>query len=221
MKVLVSLSGGLDSTTALGCALESGVLQVQAISFRYPSKHNSFELACAEKIAEYYQVPWKVIDISTVFDDFRSNLLRGGGCIPEGHYEHESMKLTVVPARNIIFLSILAGYAESNDFREIIIGIHSGDHAIYPDCRPNFIGYMKDAIHAGTGKAIRINTPFLYVKKSDIIKKGLSYSKPVPYHLTRTCYSNNGKACGKCGSCTERREAFSLNNLIDPIEYES
>lgn len=220
--IFVCLSGGLDSSVCLGMAkslCEIECYKVSAVSFRYGSKHNPFELRQAKKLADYYEVDHHIIDITNVMKDFKSNLLKTGGNIPEGHYQDSSMKLTVVPGRNLIFTSILTGFAQSQHlgYSEIWLGIHSGDHAIYPDCRPEFYYALCNTVKASTEGQVQIKAPFLFKDKSSIISNGMLLE--VPFNLTRTCYQEEEKACGKCGSCTERLEAFKTNNMKDPIEY--
>jgi 7-cyano-7-deazaguanine synthase len=215
--IVLSLSGGLDSTTLLAYLMDGGY-SPHPVFFKYLSKHNKYELEAARKIAEYYNLPLTEIDVSDIFSKFTSNLLQSGGDIPEGHYEDKSMELTVVPSRNIIFLSVLSGYAWSMGDPTIAIGIHSGDHAIYPDCRPEFRQAMHLAISFGTGGRVGIVAPFETLNKTEILKWGLQNG--VPYQLTRTCYKDQIKSCGKCGSCNERLEAFSSQGRKDPIEYE-
>ncbi|MFA5152180.1 MAG: 7-cyano-7-deazaguanine synthase QueC [Clostridia bacterium] len=213
-KILISLSGGLDSATLLALSTSQGK-EVFCVGFRYGSNHNKYEIEAAEKLAEYYKVPYSVIDLSGVFSRFKSNLL--GGEIPEGHYEDKSMALTVVPGRNIIFTSVLAGYAASEGIEEVGLGIHAGDHAIYPDCRPEFFLTMNSAVAAATDDKVCLCAPFLNLKKGQIVRVGLGLA--LPYELTRTCYKNQPIACGKCGSCQERIEAFEYNFTPDPVRY--
>lgn len=221
MKALMALSGGMDSTALLGWLVESG-FEVQTISFYYGSKHNKYENKAALDVAGYYGVPINQIDISTMMEQISSNLLLSGGEIPEGHYEADNMKLTVVPCRNMIFLSILAGIAETRGIQHLAIGVHSGDHAIYPDCRESFIGPMSRAVSAATDWKIKdILVPFISSDKTKIIRQSCYFQKDVPFHLTRTCYKNQPLACGKCGSCTERLEAFKANEMDDPVHYET
>jgi len=217
-NIIVALSGGLDSATMLAqCIAEGGT--PFCISFYYGSKHNEYENKASIEIAEYYKVPLKHIDISGITQEFHSTLLKSGGEIPEGYYTDKNMSQTVVPARNLIFLSILAGIANSRDISTIGIAVHQGDHAIYPDCRPNFISSVQKTIELATdGQLNNLYTPFLFLTKTDIVKIGLDLS--VPYHLTRTCYKEQELACGHCGACTERLEAFKLNGKEDPILYE-
>ncbi len=217
MKTLISLSGGLDSTTLLAHLLNLDH-EVSCVSFTYGSKHNPFENDAAERVAAYYQVPLEKIDITSVMGAFKSDLLKTGGEIPEGHYNDASMERTVVPGRNIIFAAILAGKAWSIGAGAVAMGIHQGDHAIYPDCRAQFFQAMRQAIELGTDKRVALRAPFLPLDKGDIVRLGTKMG--VPYQLTRTCYKEQAIACGKCGSCRERKEAFQLNGLVDPILYE-
>lgn len=217
-KIVVSLSGGVDSAVTLALALKSCRYECQAVSFYYGSKHNRYENFAAELIAMFYNVPLQTISLESVMKDFRSNLMMSGGDIPEGHYEDDNMSKTVVPARNIIFISILSGLAQSIGAEEVWIGIHGGDHALYPDCRPEFYGNMKYAILSGTDEKIDLKAPFLWQDKTYIVRTGIELG--VPFDLTRTCYKDQAIACGKCGSCVERLEAFSKNGITDPIKYE-
>ena len=223
-KVVIGLSGGMDSATLLGYYIEEGA-EVHCCSFYYGSKHGRFELQASEKIAKYYKqryihtYHW-LFDLSFVFKGFTSSLLISGSEIPEGHYEADSMKQTVVPGRNLIFASIMAGLAESIEAEVISLGVHSGDHHIYPDCRPEFIKSLRTTILRSTDNKVMVLAPFLEDNKASILLRGYDYIIPVPYNLTRTCYKNQIKACGKCGSCQERLEAFKIIGRVDPIEYE-
>lgn len=216
-KTIMALSGGMDSTTVLAKLIHEGH-DVICYGFEYGSKHNKYELHAARRVAQFYKVPFHVIDLTEITKHFKSNLLKTGGDIPEGDYEDESMALTVVPARNIIFLSIMAGLAWTNDATSIAIGIHQGDHAIYADCRTEFYKAMDLAIHLGTDSRVEILAPFVATDKAGILKYGLCHS--VPYQLTRTCYKDQVGSCGVCGSCVERLAAFASMKCIDPIQYE-
>jgi len=217
MKAIVSLSGGIDSATVLADLLSRGY-EVETVGFTYGSKHNTYENDMAVALAEHYGVPFTLINLEQVMSDFKSALLLSGGPIPEGHYEDESMSQTVVPGRNMIFISILAGLAESREADLVAVGIHSGDHAIYPDCRPRFFSFMKEAVEAATDNKVSLTAPFLDKDKAAVIRWGIQLG--VPYHLTRTCYKCQPVACGKCGSCVERLESFAANNYTDPLEYQ-
>lgn len=216
-KVFVSLSGGLDSTTVLAHVLAHGHEPV-CYWFNYGSKHNPYELEAVERIANVYDIPVHMLDLRGTFAGFTSNLLQSGGDIPEGHYTDATMSRTVVPGRNAIFIAIAAGLAESRGAEFIALGIHQGDHAIYPDCRREFFKAMDTAIYLSSGGKVQLMAPFLDVDKRGIVTYGLE--RKVPYILTRTCYKNQVKPCGKCGACVERLEAFAFNNVTDPVEYE-
>lgn len=217
-KVLIALSGGMDSATMLGMAIANG-LNPATVGFVYGSKHNSYEQAAAEKLVAHYGVPYDLIDLSAAMSGIQSNLLKSGGDIPEGHYEAPEMSQTVVPGRNMIFASILAGIAWSRKIPVIWLGVHRGDHAIYPDCRAEFVHWLQGTIYRGTGEKVSLATPFLLGDKIAILKMGLELR--VPYELTRSCYKDQELSCGKCGACQERLEAFAKCGAVDPISYES
>lgn len=214
-KALIILSGGLDSTVLLHQLLAENY-QVQAISFDYGQKHIR-ELQCAQFQTKKHNIPHKIIDLSFINQHFQSDLLQSGGKIPEGHYEAENMKATVVPNRNMIMLSIAAGVAISEKIPQLFYGAHAGDHAIYPDCRTEFIEKLKDTLAICDWEPINLQAPFQNLDKTQIVKKGLQLK--VDFTQTQTCYNGQEKACGKCGSCTERLEAFANNNTPDPIKY--
>jgi 7-cyano-7-deazaguanine synthase len=220
--ILVSLSGGLDSCVMMAtlCSVnpEKGV--VKTVSFYYGSKHGDYEEAAAINIAKHYGVPHRVIEMGAVLGKVKSALLKTDRrVIPEGHYEEESMRDTVVPGRNLIFIASLASIAESENLHAVYVGVHQGDHNIYPDCRPSFIAAANMAVWYSTENRVTLHAPFLTIDKAAIVKVGLENG--APFHLTRTCYKDQPVACGKCGSCQERLQAFHLNGAQDPIEYES
>lgn len=216
MRGILSLSGGMDSGTLLAYLLDRK-MEVRPVLFAYPSKHNSYELECAKKLCRHYNVaPW-VVNLTEVLSHMKSNLLKHGGPIPEGHYEEKSMSQTVVPGRNLIFASVLAGLAMSDGYDTIYLGVHSGDHAIYPDCRPPFIYHLNLTIQMATDSKVSAVAPFIDWNKTKIIEEGLRLN--FPYQLTRTCYKDQFESCGRCGSCTERLEAFANNDATDPIPY--
>jgi 7-cyano-7-deazaguanine synthase len=227
-RAIVSLSGGLDSTTVLAHVLDSYQRpDVLAVGFAYGSKHNALENAAAARVAAYYDVPFRLIDLSAVMKDFPSTLMAGGPPVPEGHYEAETMRQTVVPGRNLIFLSVLAGIAEGEhrragsavDRSSVWLGAHQGDHYIYPDCRPEFFQSAARAVYRSSDGRVVVMTPFIMDGKADILRRGLIMR--VPYHLTRTCYTSDPVACGKCGACQERLAAFAECGAEDPLPYQS
>ncbi|MDQ3622801.1 MAG: 7-cyano-7-deazaguanine synthase, partial [Verrucomicrobiota bacterium] len=148
-RVVVLLSGGMDSVTALHDAHHAHEV-VSALSFHYGSKHNDREISFAAWHAQQLVVPHRVIELGFIGSLFESDLLVSGGDIPKGHYEAATMKRTVVPFRNGIMLSVAAGFAESVEADGLVIAAHAGDHAIYPDCRESFMAPMADAIRLGT-----------------------------------------------------------------------
>jgi 7-cyano-7-deazaguanine synthase len=224
MKIVIAVSGGMDSTTLLADVLHQGY-EVHCCVFTYGSKHNYYENGAALDVINYYQnagypLSHHFFDLSNVFAPFNSDLLKTGGEIPEGHYNDSNMKSTVVPGRNLIFASILAGLAESVGAKYIMLGVHAGDHAIYPDCRFEFMESLKKTIELSTDGKVTVRYPYINMDKSGILAKGYSLPVPVPYSLTRTCYKDQPLSCGKCGSCVERLEAFENMEIKDPVQYE-
>ncbi len=215
-KVAVLVSGGMDSVVALHAAREEYEVVV-ALSFDYGSKHNHREIPLARHQAEQLGVLHEVIELAFMNELFHSDLLQSGGEIPEGHYEESNMKATVVPFRNGIMLAIAAGLAESRGAEGLVIAAHSGDHAIYPDCREEFMASMGDAIELGTYGKINLIRPFISLRKEEIAARGNALG--VDFAQTWSCYRGGEIHCGKCGTCVERREAFELAGLTDPTEY--
>ena len=217
MKAVAILSGGLDSTTSLYKAIADGYEIVEALSFDYGQKHVK-ELKSAYETCRNLHIPHKVINLKSVTHLLKSALTTSDIEVPEGHYAEENMKATVVPNRNMIMISIAAGRALSLEVDALILGVHQGDHAIYPDCRPEFITAMENVLQLCDWKTVKLYAPFLQSNKTDIVKAGIELK--VPFENTWTCYKGLDKACGKCGSCVERLEAFELNKSKDPIVYE-
>lgn len=216
MKVVVLVSGGMDSVAALYHAAREHEV-VGAVSFDYGSKHNHREIPFARHHAGLLGVPHQVITLGFVNELFASDLLQSGGEIPEGHYEEATMKATVVPFRNGIMLSIAAGFAESREAEGLVIAAHSGDHAVYPDCREEFMRPMAEAIRQGTYVGIEVLRPFIAIRKEDIAARG--HELGVDFSQTWSCYKGGEIHCGKCGTCVERREAFLLSGIPDPTVY--
>ena len=216
MKVCVLLSGGMDSVTALYHAARKHDV-VSALSFDYGSKHNASEIPCAQWHAAQLGVPHTVIALPFVNEHFASDLLQSGGDIPDCHYAEENMKRTVVPFRNGIMLSIASGFAESRGAEGLVIAAHSGDHAIYPDCREPFMQAISDAIRLGTYVEIEVLRPFIHTDKTGIARLGAELG--VDFARTWSCYKGGAVHCGTCGTCVERREAFLLAGIADPTPY--
>jgi 7-cyano-7-deazaguanine synthase len=215
-KVVVIYSGGMDSYTVLNKALKSGY-EVYALSFNYGQRHVK-ELEVARQACDELGVAHKVVDISAINQLIGGSSLTDDIEVPEGHYEEESMKSTVVPNRNMILLSLAVGYAVSLKASKVFYGAHSGDHAIYPDCRPEFVKKMDDVCRIANYEEIEIVCPYLNNTKIEILTDGLKMG--LDYSKTWTCYNGRDKACGKCGACQERLEAFELNQASDPLSYE-
>lgn len=217
-KVVMSLSGGMDSTTMLAYYLDQGY-EVHCVHFQYGSKHNAYELQSVNNVTSYYKVPLTIINMHEAFANMSSHLMQSGGDIPEGHYADENMKKTVIPGRNTIFAAVLSGIAESIGATKVALGTHQGDHAIYPDCRAEYTKALDTLIYLASDRKVEVDAPFQFTDKTGICKIGLELT--VPYHLTRTCYKEQETSCGVCGSCCERLSSFELNNAVDPIAYEN
>jgi 7-cyano-7-deazaguanine synthase len=216
MKVVVLCSGGMDSVTALYWARREHAV-VAAMSFDYGAKHNHREIPFAAEHAAQLGVRHEVVPLKFVEQLFTSNLLVGGGAIPEGHYEAANMQQTVVPFRNAIMLSVATGFAESIGAEGLVIAAHGGDHAIYPDCREEFMRAMGDAMRLGTYAGIQLLRPFIAMTKGGIAATGAQLG--VNLARTWSCYQGGAVHCGKCGTCVERREAFIQAGLADPTNY--
>ena len=216
MKVAVLLSGGLDSTTALHWALRHHEV-VCALSFDYGSNHAARELACARWQAEQAGIPYHEIDLRPISVHLESALLNGAEAIPTGDYAEENMKQTVVPFRNGIFLAIAAGIAESKEAEGLVIAAHGGDHALYPDCREEFMAAMSAAISHGTYANLQILRPFIANTKAEITAIGAKLG--VDFAHTYSCYCGGEQHCGQCSTCRERRESFAAAGIPDPTPY--
>lgn len=228
MKALVLVSGGVDSTTCLGMAVkEYGHENVVGLSIFYGQRHDK-EIKAADAVCDFYKVEHITLDLSTMFQFSDCTLLQhSDGEIPEESYAEQLSKTdgkpvsTYVPFRNGLFLSSASAIALSKGCSKIFYGAHSDDAAgnAYPDCSEAFNKAMNTAIYEGSGKQLEIVAPFISLNKSQVVKKGLEIG--VPYELTWSCYEGHDKACGKCGTCIDRKAAFELNGVKDPIEYEN
>ncbi len=217
MKIVAIFSGGMDSTTMLYQLLDQGHT-LKAIGFDYGQRH-VVELDAAQQIANKVGVDYQIIDLSGLgpLIGGQSSQLNPDVEVPDGHYTEESMKATVVPNRNMIMLSIAVAHAIAIDFDAIAYGAHAGDHTIYPDCRAEFVDAMKGAIGLCDWKSIQLLTPFIDMSKSEIAATGGKLA--VPFAMTWSCYKGGEQHCGTCGTCVERREAFTLAGLDDPTLY--
>mgnify|MGYP001290566514 FL=1 len=214
--VVVIYSGGMDSFTLLHLARSRG-LKVHALSFNYGQRHVR-ELEAARAVCQAEGIPHKVIDIRAMSEVMAGSSLTSDAEVPEGHYEEDSMKSTVVPNRNMILLSLATGYAVTVGAGAVWYGAHGGDHAIYPDCRPEFVEKMDAVCRIANYEPVGIEAPFMALDKGEILAEGLKLG--LDYSQTWTCYNGRDKACGRCGSCVERLEAFAAHGLEDPLAYE-
>jgi 7-cyano-7-deazaguanine synthase len=210
-KVALILSGGLDSTV-LAYKLHKEGKKVTAISFDYNQRHKK-ELEGAARTTKLLGMKHIILQIPSP----KNSALTDNIPIPEGHYAADNMKLTIVPHRNLIMLSIAAGIAEGLGITELYYGAHGGDHFIYWDTRPIFIEKLNEVLKLNDIKRVKIKAPFMYLDKGDIVALGKMYN--VNFRDTMTCYKGEGKACGKCGACFERLEAFKKAGIKDSISY--
>lgn len=217
MKVVLIYSGGLDSTVALYYLREQGH-EVKALSVDYGQRHSK-ELDAAQVFCSELEVKHRIADLTSI-----RGLLGGSSQtsnnvpVPEGHYAEESMKLTVVPNRNMIMLSVAFGWAISLRFDAVAYAAHNGDHAIYPDCRPAFAEKVAEAAALADWHKVKLLSPFIEKTKADIVALGAELG--VPMWDTWSCYKGNALHCGKCGTCVERIEAFELAGIADETRYE-
>lgn len=229
-KALVLSSGGVDSTTCVGIAVKDvGSENVSTVSVFYGQKHNK-ELECADKVAEFYNVKHYVLDLSNVLQYSNCSLMKNSTEeIPMMSYAEQIEKngegkvSTYVPFRNGLMLSAVAALAQSiypDDDVDIYLGAHADDAAgrAYADCSEEFTSAMNTAIVIGTYGKVRVVAPLVNLNKAGVVKLGLSIC--VPYNLTYSCYNGREKACGRCGTCIDRLNAFKANGVKDPIEYE-
>lgn len=211
---VIIVSGGMDSITLLYDYKDRIAL---AISFDYGSNHNAKEIPFAKLHCERLGIKHITIKLDFMTKYFESSLLEGADAIPEGHYADENMKSTVVPFRNGIMLSIAVGMAESNGLQHVMMANHGGDHAIYPDCRPEFVNSFSDAAKAGTYNNVTLLAPYTNITKADIARRGKDLG--IDYTETWSCYKGEEVHCGKCGTCVERKEALALAGIEDHTVY--
>ena len=211
---LIIVSGGMDSITLLYDKKDNIAL---ALSFDYGSNHNSREIPYAQLHCQRLGIRHIVIPIDFMHQYFTSSLLEGAEAIPDGHYADENMKSTVVPFRNGIMLSVAIGIAESNGLKKVLIANHGGDHAIYPDCRPDFISAINKAAMSGTYLNVEVDAPYTKISKTYIALRGAALG--IDYSETWSCYKGGAVHCGTCGTCVERKEALHDAGIDDKTEY--
>lgn len=219
-KAVVIASGGMDSAVATYEAAFEHDGNIKVLSFDYGQRHKK-ELVQAALLCAGLDVPHHVVDITSVNKLLGGSALTDDVDVPEGRYDWDTMRSTVVPNRNSIMLNIAIGFAVAQKAPQVWVGVHAGDHFVYPDCRPAFIyGLEALARIANEGfiyPRFQIRAPFLYETKAHIVERGTRLR--VPFEHTWTCYMGGDVACGRCGTCVERLEAFHIARVEDPLEY--
>ena len=213
---VIVVSGGMDSVTLLYEKKDEIAL---GISFDYGSNHNHNELPLAALHCQRLGIEHVVVPLGFMHQYFKSSLLESGDSIPDGSYDEENMKSTVVPFRNGVMLAVAAGIAESNGLTKVLIANHGGDHTIYPDCRPEFIAAMDAAVEPGTFARVRVVAPYTNISKADIARRGRALG--IDYAETWSCYKGGHVHCGTCGTCVERKEALREAGIEDNTTYQS
>ena len=218
MKCVMLLSGGVDSSTLLYYLLSKGC-EVHALTFYYGQKHSK-ELESAEKLVSAARSREKVehliVNISTIHELIAHGALTGSDGVPKAFYTEETQKVTIVPNRNMILLSIAAGYAVKIGARKVYYAAHKSDYSIYPDCRKEFVKALDTAVYLGNlWTPVEVEAPFVEMTKTEIVRLGLKLG--VPYELTWSCYEGKDRPCLSCGTCLERTEAFLQNDAKDPL----
>lgn len=218
-KAVIIYSGGMDSFTMLHCLIKNG-WEVAALSFNYGQRHSK-ELHYAEGVCHARDIPHKIVDLQVLNPLLAGSSLTSDVDVPEGHYSEENMKATVVPNRNMIMLSIAIGYAVSLEYDYVFTAVHAGDHDIYPDCRKVFIDALSATSVLANYHAVTVTAPFINISKGGILREGKDIGLLAKdYALAWTCYNGRKRACGKCGACVERLEAFEEVGWVDPLPYE-
>ena len=218
MKTVLLYSGGLDSTVLLFRLRSEGVKDIHCLSIDYGQRHKK-ELLISRSICARLKIPHETANLSHLAQFLSGNSQTDSSIpVPEGHYTEESMKLTVVPNRNMLMLSVAMGWALSLKYDSVAYAAHAGDHTIYPDCRPEFVEQMKKVAALCDWQKLDLLTPFLHKTKGEIVALGTSLD--VPFSETWSCYQGRELHCGKCGTCVERKEAFKWARVPDPTVYE-
>ncbi|TYT75357.1 7-cyano-7-deazaguanine synthase QueC [Desulfobotulus mexicanus] len=212
------LSGGMDSTVLLYDLISRGK-KTAALSFDYGSRHNHKELPLAASTCRKLGISHKIVSLGFMAELFSSALFHTGPPVPEGPYKSENMSQTIVPFRNPIMMSIAVGYAESIGASEVLLASHSGDHALYPDCRKEFNTAFDEAVRLGTDNKVRLSFPYADLDKKQIADLGRSLD--VDFTRTWTCYKGGALHCGRCSACIERSHALRHEEGMDPTSYEN
>ena len=211
---VIIYSGGLDSTTLL---YEERNRIALAITFDYGSNHAEREIACARHHCLHLGIEQLVLPLDFMHRYFPSALTAGSAAIPDGDYDEQNMQQTVVPFRNGVMLSIACGIADGRGLQRVLIANHGGDHTLYPDCRPEFVQAMHEAMLRGTGGTVHLEAPYTHLSKADIVRRGSQLG--IDYAQTYSCYRGGEQHCGSCATCRERQQAFRQAHLTDPTTY--
>ena len=218
-SVIAIVSGGLDSATMLWDLQAKGIKIKEALSFNYGQRHH-IELEHAKKILTkfsdaFYLVNHKVVDVSVINELIAKGSLTGAEDVPKEMYDTETQRVTIVPNRNMIFISIAAGRAGTISATHVAYAAHASDHEVYPDCRPEFITALDEALYLGNlWDPVGLYAPFQQMTKSDVVRRAIETD--VPLELTWSCYEGNQRPCLECGTCLERTESFLHNDTQDP-----
>lgn len=215
MKAIIVASGGMDSATAAYQYAHRGY-ELHLVGFDYGQRHVK-ELSALMQVGGRLGAPVSIIDLKSLGEFLGRNSLTSDHTVPDGHYREETMRQTVVPNRNAIMINIAAGIAQAENAERVVTGVHSGDHYIYPDCRPQFVRALGESISFATEGAVGLDAPFLHLTKADIVKEGARLN--LPYEITWSCYKGGAQHCGTCGTCFERKESFNVAGVPDPTNY--
>jgi 7-cyano-7-deazaguanine synthase len=218
-KAIVIFSGGLDSTTLLYHLRAEGY-DLRALSVNYGQRHQEQELAAAHAIAGQLGIDRQTLDLTALTELLGKNSLSDLSVgVPEGPYAEESMRLTTVPNRNMILLSVAIAWAASLKVPAVAFAAHGGAYTPYPDCQPAFAEAMDQAARVCHWSPIRVLAPFVHWTKADIVRRGAELG--VPFALTWSCYQGGARHCGRCGTCLDRKAAFATSGVPDPTQYET
>jgi 7-cyano-7-deazaguanine synthase len=215
MKTVLAYSGGLDSTVLLYERRAAGH-EVRCLGIDYGQRHRR-ELEAAASLCRELDIEYRLADLRPIRPLLAGSALTDAIAVPDGHYTDETMKLTVVPNRNMVMLSLAIAWAVSLRFDTVAYAAHAGDHTIYPDCRPAFAEAMRRAATLCDWRPIDLATPFIDKTKADLVRIGSGLG--VPFARTWSCYRGGELHCGTCGTCVERREAFQHAGVEDPTVY--
>ncbi|MHA2502232.1 MAG: 7-cyano-7-deazaguanine synthase QueC [Candidatus Kariarchaeaceae archaeon] len=213
------ISGGLDSSTMLWDLHAKGIKITEALSFDYGQRHKK-ELDHVKKIVkrfseQYYELGHRIVDVSSINELIAKGSLTGGEDVPKEMYDTKTQRVTIVPNRNMIFISIAAGRAVTVGASHVAYAAHASDHEVYPDCRPEFIEALDKALYQGNlWDPVYLYAPFQQMTKGDVVRRGIEIG--VPFELSWSCYEGRERPCLECGTCLERTESFMQNDTRDP-----